>query len=347
MSNNELKMPLNWHSKASGNDKQQLHLNVRLPNYGLIKSKTNSKINFNSQLNSKSSRRKARNHLLDIRKSSLKDIVLETAKIKEWSTHENLNRIDNSKLISYIEDLSSKMNECLNYAHKIDETNNYYQMNPNIEKLLGSNFKKRGSTSQEKRSSENVSRTLLEQSVEDMNRVNNSVQHVIKAKNLPQILIAGTPVKTSNQMFYKNKASRSNPKYGPAVGFSVNQTPKEIFPTLEGAKNRSVSRISKIAEKVGFKLPRSLSQPRHKSVNRIKSKSLLQIQFYLHKPNVSIIANINLRRGKILKAISKRLGYFLGSNKPESKSVQRRALPMESVNINHSLNRQASNCANG
>jgi len=212
------------------------------------------------------------------------------------------------------------MNECLNYAHKIDETNNYYQMNPNIEKLLGSNFKKRGSTSQEKRSSENVSRTLLEQSVEDMNRVNNSVQHVIKAKNLPQILIAGTPVKTSNQMFYKNKASRSNPKYGPAVGFSVNQTPKEIFPTLEGAKNRSVSRISKIAEKVGFKLPRSLSQPRHKSVNRIKT-------------------NINLRRGKILKAIS--------SNKPESKSVQRRALPMESVNINHSLNRQASNCANG
>lgn len=65
------------------------------------------------------------------------------------------------------------------------------------------------------------------------------------------------------------------------MGFSINHTPHDQLPILDEIRHKSVTRINKIAEKVGFKLPRSLSQQRHKSVHQQRSKN--------HKKNQLVV----------------------------------------------------------
>lgn len=86
-------------------------------------------------------------------------------------------------------------NHRIDYELSIDDTDNYYQLNPKQNDKVKSIYdKRRGSTSQEKRKLFESSK-LLGNSINADVVVNKSMNQLSKIKNLPQIFTAATPVK--------------------------------------------------------------------------------------------------------------------------------------------------------
>lgn len=96
------------------------------------------------------------------------------------------------------------------------------------------------------------------------------MHHISKVRQLPQVFTAATPVKKGYRMLASKQSCRSNSKLVPSTGFSINHNAKEKFPSLFELRNDSASKISQIAERAGFKFPRSLSQPRNKATSQVR-----------------------------------------------------------------------------
>ena len=234
-------------------------------------------------------RKKNKNNLIDLRKNSSKNN--SSGQNYKTETHPTNNQNENNDVkFKVYTDLGTESNHRINYEVSIDETDNYYQLNPNKNFDLKSIYdKRRGSTSQDKRKIYGPSK-LLGNSMNEQSIVNKSMHQLSKVKNLPQIFTAATPVKTGYQTGQKNKACRNSSRFLPSMGFSINQTPHDLLPALDDERHKSVTRINKIAEKVGFKLPRSLSHQRNTSVKqqRIKfSNSNHNFKEYQEMPETS------------------------------------------------------------
>lgn len=117
----------------------------------------------------------------------------------------------------------------------------------------------------------NSSQQLLGGAINEGHKTNKSMHHISKVRHLPQVFTAATPVKKGYRMLASKQSCRSNSKLIPSAGFSINQATKEKFPSLFEIRNDSASKINQIAENAGFKIPRSLSQPRHKSTSQVKN----------------------------------------------------------------------------
>lgn len=135
-------------------------------------------------------------------------------------------------------------------------------------------FKDRGLSNQNKRLKQNCSQEVLGEEKYGSLKSNRSAQHVAKSKYLPRIFNISTPVTKGYRVDSTSKLRKSKTRLPNEIGFSINQASKKMFPSLNDTDDGSVSKINEIAEKMGFKLPRSLSQPRHKSVHQLRRNGL-------------------------------------------------------------------------
>jgi len=95
-------------------------------------------------------------------------------------------------------------------------------------------------------------------------QTNKSMHHISRRKEIiPPMFTSATPIR-QNQIASDRKCVQNSSNILPSGGFSISQGKVDNLPSLFELRNGCANKISEIAEKVGFKLPRSLSQPRTK-----------------------------------------------------------------------------------
>lgn len=210
------------------------------------------------------------------RKSSIPESTKNTDNKEEMTKMFNFSNLNDKIVKKYTEDWCMKMRmrpPSIN-TNSNDDMKDWYPMHPIFSHRLN-NYSSRGSTSQEKRSIS--SHKLLLSSINEGYKTNKSMHHIPRPKDLQMkplathndqwptahyVLTPATPVKREYGV-RGNFNSKSNTRLLPSGGASMNQGKDEKFPPLFDLNKGSATRINEFAEKAGFRLPRSLSQPRN------------------------------------------------------------------------------------
>ncbi|CAI2371199.1 unnamed protein product [Moneuplotes crassus] len=178
-----------------------------------------------------------------------------------------------------------------NIPSKVDDAYSIFSNN-----LLNFENRIRGSTSGEKHKYKRSARKLLLESINGEPNTNNSMHSHSKIKKLPQVFVAGTPVKrkmvgpSKNMQSYKEKSSFPN-------NFSVDKTQEYNLPSLKNLKE-DPDKSSKAGNcKTGKNIPRSLSQPRYNLVANARStEEGLTHTFFGHKKRLESSISTNLKK---------------------------------------------------
>lgn len=145
-------------------------------------------------------------------------------------------------------------------------------------------------------------------------RTNKSMQNYTRIRQFPNVLTAATPVRKTRRITNSKKGCRSNTKL---VQADTIPNCKESDPNKS---NSSITRIKQIAEQMGFQIPRSLSQPRHKSMTRIRqTEKRFQSQKQRLYKSISTF-NLTFREPKQVAKISQ--GTWQEPRKVHSQSWQ-------------------------
>ena len=140
-------------------------------------------------------------------------------------------------------------------------------------------------------------------SINDGKKANKSMQYISRVRNLPEVFLASSPVKRTNGNNGSKKRGDETRLF-PEVAVGVHKNNEQVVVDKLDEQGDQEDRIQRIAENIGFKLPRSLSQPkynikkdkisRHKSLGergeaRPRAKNLKTSNFVTSKKIILII----------------------------------------------------------
>lgn len=137
-------------------------------------------------------------------------------------------------------------------------------------KMLNKRIK--GSSSQRTHEHKRSSNSFSLDKISDEYVANKSMHDYSKVKKLPQVFTVATPVRKNE--YCNNKiagALRCKSKLTAKDNLANNYPSQTNLPNFFNRRNESLDKINEMGKRIGLNIPRSFSQPRHKSISHARS----------------------------------------------------------------------------